>query len=63
MKFRDIYSFLAIEEIEKGKTVVVLDKEMRTVKTINDMNVCEAVTLIQGANKIPGRFEFWVEEE
>lgn len=63
MKFRDIYSFLAIEEIKDGKTVFVLDKEMKTVEAVNDMTVDEAVSLIQSADNFPGRFEFWVEEE
>lgn len=63
MKFRDVYSFLAIDEVKDGKTVFVLDKEMRTVAVVNDMKVGEAVSLIQSTDNFPGRFEFWVEEE
>lgn len=62
-RFREVYAFMAIDEIRDGKTVLLLDREKRTVEIVNDMTVADAVELTSSKDENRGRFEFWVEEE
>lgn len=61
MKFKEIYYFSVLDEIEDGKTVYCLDKELKVVKAINEVTVAEALKIIDLAKKESGRFAFWSE--
>lgn len=62
MKFKEVYDFAVMDEIEDGNTVFVLDKESRTVNVVNEMTVNDAVAVIRDAGRTRDRFEFWYED-
>lgn len=62
MKYRHFYAHWAMDEVEKGNIVYVLDRETRTVKTFNEMTVSKAVAVLKSAEEDCKRYEFWVEE-
>lgn len=63
MKYRDIYACWVLTEVENGVVVSVLDRELRTVKTVNEMTVDRAVAVIKSAEKNRDRYVFWAVEE
>lgn len=63
MKYRSFYAHWAMDEVEKGNTVYVLDRQTRTVKTFNEMTVSKATAVLKSAEEDCTRYEFWVEEE
>ena len=63
MKYKDLYGFQVMSEIEKGKTVYFLDRKARAVNVVNELTVNDAMALIKSADECRDRFEFWVEEE
>lgn len=63
MKYKNIYSFEVFMYITDGKTVCALDRAEKTTYVVNEMTVCDAVSLINNADKDEDRFAFWVEEE
>jgi hypothetical protein len=63
MKYNNIYNFEVFAEIANGKTVYALDRAEKTIDWVNEMVVCDAMSLINDAYKDEDRFEFWVEEE
>ena len=62
MKYRDFYAFWAIDEVKKGNTVYVLDRQTKTVEVLNEMTVDKAMAVINSAEEDSKRYEFWVEE-
>lgn len=64
MKFRHLYAWHVMPQMEKGEKVYVLDRKAREVSVVNDMMVSEAVELIKLADGDESdRFDFWIEEE
>jgi hypothetical protein len=63
MKYRDIYACWVLTEVENGVVVSVLDRELRTVKTVNEMTVDRAVAVIKSAEENRDRYVFWAVEE
>lgn len=63
MKYKNIYSFEVFMYITDGKTVCALDRAEKTTYVVNEMTVCDAVSLIKNADEDEDRFAFWVEEE
>lgn len=63
MKFRNLYSWHVMPEIEKGNTVYVLDRKAREIYAANDLTVNEAFAVIKMADDGRDRFDFWIEEE
>lgn len=63
MKYRTVYHFSAMDEVEKGNTVYCLDKRKRTVYTINDLCLTTALRIIRDAKDDNDRFVFWKEIE
>jgi urease gamma subunit len=61
MKYKQIYSFLVLDNIRDGKTVYLLDRKARAVICVNDMCVSDLVEVIN-TEDTTGRFEFWHEE-
>ena len=63
MKYKNIYNFEVFAEVANGKTVCALDRAERTIDVVNEMAVCDAVSLTKNADKDEDRFEFWIEVE
>ena len=63
MKYKNIYNFEVFMYITDGKTVCALDRAEKTTYVVNEMTVCDAMSLINNADKDEDRFAFWVEEE
>ena len=61
MKFKTVYQFSVIDEIEEGETVYCLDKKDRCVFTVNDLSCENALGLLRDAKDDDERFEFWKE--
>jgi hypothetical protein len=60
MKYKTIYSFSVMDEIEKGNTVYCLDRGTKSVTIINDVCVEAALFLLRDAKEdTTERFEFW----
>lgn len=60
--YRIIYSFNIMDEIRAGKEVYMLDRELRCVECVNDMEV-ETLCKVLEQDNVKERFEFWVEEK
>jgi IS30 family transposase len=63
MKYRSFYAHWAMDEVEKGNIVYVLDRQTRTVETFNELTVGKATAVLKSAEEDSKRYEFWVEEE
>jgi hypothetical protein len=63
MKYKNIYNFEVFMYITDGKTVCALDRAEKTTCVVNEITVCDAVSLIKNADEDEDRFAFWVEEE
>ena len=63
MKFEHIYSFQALDSVDGGKKVYVLDKKTRTVANVADMRVGMLTDLLKKAKDDESRFDFWIEKE
>ena len=63
MKYKNIYNFEVFAAIANGKTVYALDRAEKTTYVVNEMTVCDAVSLTKNADKDEDRFAFWVEVE
>lgn len=63
MKYRDFYACWAMDEVKKGKTVYVLDRQTKTVEVVNEMTVDKAMAVINSAETDFTRYEFWTEEK
>ena len=63
MKYRDFYAHWAIDEVKKGNTVYVLDRQTKTVEVFNEMTVDKAMAVVNSADKYADRYEFWTEEK
>ena len=61
MKYRKFYAFWAIEEIEDGHTVYVLDRQAKKVEVLNEKTVDKAMAVINSAKADSDRYEFWCE--
>ena len=61
MKFKTVYHFSVMDEIEEGKTVYCLDRKNRLVLTINYMPLEDVLRVIRDAKDDDERFEFWKE--
>lgn len=62
-KYKEVYSWNVLDEIEAGKTVYMLDKECSVTIAINSMTVWTALKWIAAAKKDHDRFYFWYVEE
>lgn len=62
MKYRTVYACWVINELKDGKTVYALDRRLRKVFTLNDMEVNAAIALINSAEEDSNRYDFWYEE-
>lgn len=63
MKFRTVYCFSVIDEVERGEEVYCLDKREKEVSKMNDLNLEYALRLINDAKEDNDRYEFWREEK
>ena len=63
MKYISISHIWVIDEIRAGKTIYALDRAEETIDVVNEMSVCDAVSLIKDAEKHSDRFDFWYKEE
>lgn len=61
-KYKIIYPFEALEYIKRGECVDVLDREKRSVYSVNDLYVDEFADIIKEKDTA-GRYEFWIVEE
>ena len=61
MKFKTVYHFSVMDEIEEGKTVYFLDKETQWVGMLNDVPCEAAVKLIRKAKEDDDSVIFWKE--
>jgi hypothetical protein len=61
MKFKEIYSFNALDEIKAGELVYVVDRREKEVIFVNAMTVSNLCRLLESTEK--GRYVFWKEEE
>lgn len=59
MKYKKIFSFTAMDEIAKGKTVYMLDREEKLVYEVNNMAVSKLLRIIEEENS--NRYSFWYE--
>ena len=62
MKYRTLYAYWVFDEIKAGKTVYVLDRELREVLFVNSMTVDRMVAVLNSAEENSARYDFWVEE-
>lgn len=60
MKYKTIYHFMVMDEVEKGETVYCLDRLEKEVLIVNDLTFDYALRLLRDA-KDNDRYEFWVE--
>ena len=61
LSFEEIYSFKAIDAVEEGKQVYVLDRKTKEVIYVNGMEVFALCEIIKSTEK--NRYVFWVEEK
>ena len=62
MKYRSIYACWVVSELREGKAVYALDRKLKQVFTVNEMNVDTAIAMINDAEEHRDRYEFWAEE-
>lgn len=63
MKFVTITPSWVLDEIAKGNTVFVLDKEVQEVFNLGDMKTISALAIIECAKEHTDRYLFWYEKE
>lgn len=63
MKYRECSAYWVTDEVKKGKTVYVLDRQAKTVEVVNEMTFDKAMAVIDSAEADSGRYEFWYEVE
>ena len=65
MKYYGFSAYWVLDEVKKGNTVYVLDREARAVCDINSLPLDRAMAIIKNAENDCDRYEFWheVEEE
>lgn len=61
--YKSIYPFNVVDEARKGKTVYAVDKAEFWCGTVNSLDFDCFVECLNGAEKEPTRYEFWVVEE
>ena len=61
MKYRSMYHFEVIDEVNDGNTVYCLDKQNREVYIMNGMPLDRALRVVSVAKNDDERFEFWKE--
>ena len=62
-EFHNIYSFQAMNCIEEGAQVYVLDKKMKKLYHLNNEKVQEALAIIKDADENSSRYILWKENE
>lgn len=62
-KYKSVYPWNVLDEIEAGKKIQLLDKEVGAVIVVNDLPVWNALKWIAAAKESMDRFEFWYVEE
>jgi hypothetical protein len=62
-KYVTIYSFQAMNKIEVGETVYMLDRDRHAVFCVNDLSVYEFMAVLKADAENSERFEFWHEQE
>lgn len=63
MVFAKVYSFEAIDKIESGKNVYMLDRMYAVTANVSNLTIEEFAEIIRQEKKEPTRFEFWTEIE
>ena len=63
MQYYGFSAYWVMDEVKKGKTVYVLDREARAVCDVNSLPVDRAMNIIKSAEENPERYEFWYEIE
>ena len=61
--YKDIWNFNVLDELDEGKRVYMLDKELGTVKITNCMTVNELMQALATSRKEKTRYVFWIAEE
>lgn len=61
--YKDIWNFNVLDELDEGKRVYMLDKELGTVKITNCMTVNELMQALATSRKEETRYVFWIVEE
>lgn len=62
MKYRTFTAYWVFDEIKAGKTVYVLDRELREVFSANSVTVDRMIAVLNSAETNSNRYEFWAEE-
>ncbi len=63
MKYITVTPLWVIDEIARGNTVYVLDKEVQEVFNLGDMKTSNAIAIIECAKEQTNRYLFWYEKE
>ncbi len=63
MIFAKVYSFEAVEKIENGKNVYMLDRKYAVTDNVSNLTIEEFAEIIRQEKIEPTRFEFWTEIE
>ncbi len=63
MKYKKIYSFEVLNEIENGQRVYMLDRKYAVTANVSNLTVEELVEIIKQEKEESTRFEFWTEIE
>lgn len=62
-EFHNIYSFQAMNCIEEGAQVYVLDKKEKKLYHLNNEKVTKVLAIIKDADDNSSRYIFWKENE
>jgi hypothetical protein len=58
-KYVNVYDFKVVDEISKGETIYVVDRQMRVVGTVNELSINEVFKILDNAELGNGRYDFY----